>query len=150
MDSCEFSVNDVPGCVGALVDELPFLTTSHVRPYIVATLLHRGAVRPFEVMASLTPHCRISDLREGEWDPLDEEWCEGTRIEKLINEVLGEMVSEGLIRYNEESDLWILTAEKLSTIISWVASLGAKMPQHILLELSRDQIHRIPDYIKIG
>lgn len=149
MDSEHFSTCDVPGCVGALIDELPLLSTANVRPYAIATLLHRGAVRPEEIIASLTPHCRLSDLREGEWDPLDEEWCEGSRLEKLVNEVLGELVSEGTVRYNDESDLWVLTSNNLSAIISWVASLGARIPQHVLLELSRDQIQRIPEYIKL-
>ena len=149
MNTDELSLCDVAGCVGALDDDLPMLTTSHVRPYVIATLLHRGAVRPVEVMQSLTPHCRMDDLRIGEWDPLDEEWCEDTRLSKLVDEVLGELVSEGTVRYNEEQDLWVLTSKNLSTIISWVSSLGAKMPQHILLELSRDQRKRVPDYVPL-
>lgn len=136
-----------PGAV--LVDEMPLLTTAHVKPYIIAILLHRGAVREHEIAASLTPHCQMSDLKTGGWDPLEEEWCEGTRLEKLISEVLGEFVSEGILRYNESQDLWVLTGNHIPVIISWVASLGAKMPQHLLLELSRDQLSRIPDYIPI-
>jgi hypothetical protein len=141
--------NDFGGCVGTLVDEMPLLTTAHVRPYIIAILLHRGAIRPEEAVASISPHCSLDDLREGEWDPLEECWLEETRLEKLVNEVLGELVSERIVRYNEALDLWVLTGSQISTIISWVASLGARIPQHVLLELSRDQIKRIPDYIKI-
>lgn len=139
-----------PGCTGLLIDETPLLTTANVRPYVVATLLHRGAVRYQEILASLTPHCQTSDLRTGEWDPLDGEWCEGTRLEKLIDEVLGEFTSEGLVRYNEEQDLWVLTSKHISTVISWVAALGAKMPQHLLMEMSREQLSRIPDYIDVS
>lgn len=91
----------------------------------------------------------MSDLKTGGWDPLDGEWCEETRLEKLVDEVLGEFTSEGLVRYNEEQDLWVLTAKHISTVISWVAALGAKMPSHLLMEMSRDQICRIPDYIDI-
>lgn len=144
------SADRLAGCVGALIDDLPMLTTAHVRPYIVAILLHRGAVRPCEAIASISPHCRISDLRTGEWDPLDEEWCETTRLEKLVNEVLGELVCEGIVRYNDDQDLWVLTSNQLSTLIAWVSSLGARLPQHVLLDIGRDQIHRIPDSIPVS
>lgn len=149
MNISQQECSELSGAVGALIDDLPVLTTAQVRPYVIAILLHRGAVRPSEIAASLTPHCRQSDLKTGEWDPLDGEWCDSTRLEKLIDEVLGELVSEQIVRYNEEQDLWVLTANQVSTIISWVASLGAKMPQHVLLELSRDQIQRIPEYINL-
>jgi hypothetical protein len=131
------------------MDELPLLTTAHIKPYIVAILLHRGAVRDFEIINSLTPHCQTSDLKIGGWDPLEEEWCEGTRLEKLIDEALGEFVAEGVLRYNESRNLWVLTANDISVVISWVASLGAKIPQHLLLELSREQLIRIPNYIPL-
>ena len=136
-----------PGCVGALVDEVPLLTTAQVRPYVIATLLHRGAAKDSEIIGSLAPHCTSSDLKVGGWDPFDEDYCEGTRLEKLIHEVLGEFVSEGLVRYNDESDLWVLTTRNISKVISWVAALGGKMPQHLLMEMSREEISRLPDYI---
>lgn len=137
-------LEEAPGAVGPLIDDTPLMTTANVRPYVVATLLHRGAVRHSEIIASLTPHCRVDDLKVGGWDPLDEDWCEGTRLEKLVDEVLGEFVSEGLVRYNEAEDLWVLTPRDLPRIISWVAALGAKMPQHLLSEMSRQQIARLP------
>lgn len=144
-------INDIaPSSVGALVDDTPLLTAAHVRPYVIAILLHRGAVRSSEIIASLVPNCNTSDLKIGEWDPLDEEWCDSTRAEKLVDEVLGEFVSEGVVRYNESLDLWVLTANDISRVISWVAALGARMPQHVLLDLSRDQIKRIPDYIQLS
>lgn len=146
MDS--FSRENPPGCVGALVDDVPVLTTSQVRPYVVATLLHRGGARDSEIIASLVPHCCSDDLRVGGWDPFDEEYCEGTRLEKLVYEVLGEFVAEGLVRYNEKQDLWVLTTKDISKVVSWVAALGARMPHHLLMEMSREQINRLPDYIE--
>ena len=116
------------------------LTSAHVRPFVVAILLHRGAVRRHEVIASLVPHCCSDDLKEGGWDPLDNDYCEGTRLEKLVDEVLGEFVSEDMVRYNEDQDLWVLTVNSIPRVISWVTTLGAKMPQHLLMELSRQQI----------
>lgn len=139
----------IPSGVGLFFDETPLITTAQVRPYVIATLLHRGGVKYEEILASLTPHCNISDLKTGEWDPIDGEWIEErTRLEKLVDEVLGEFVAEGLLRYNESQDLWVLTASNISTIISWVAALGARMPQHLLMEMSREQICKIPSYIK--
>jgi len=137
-----------PGCVGALADEVPLLTTAQVRPYVVATLLHRGAAKDSEITGSLIPHCTSSDLKVGGWDPFDEEYCEGTRLEKLVYEVLGEFVSEGLVRYNDDLDLWVLTTRNISKVISWVAALGGKMPQHLLMEMSREEISRLPGYIQ--
>jgi hypothetical protein len=138
-----------PGCVGALIDEVPLLTTAQVRPYVIATLLHRGAAKDSEIISSLVSHCPSSDLKVGGWDPFDEEYCEGTRLEKMVNEVLGEFVSEGLVRYNEEQGLWVLTTGNIPKVISWVAALGAKMPQHLLMEMSREQLNRLPSYLEI-
>lgn len=132
---------------GALIDELPLLTTATIRPYIIATLLHRGAVKYGEILASVSPHCSTADLKVGGWDPVEEEWCEGTRLEKLIDEVLGEMVSDGTLRYNEESELWVLTASNLSKVISWAAALGARIPFHLMAELSKQQISRLPQSV---
>lgn len=121
------------------------LTTAHVRPFAVAIMLHRGAVRHHEIIASLVPHCQAADLKVGGWDPLDNDYCEGTRLEKLVDEVLGEFVAEGIARYNEEQDLWVLTANDLPTVISWVTALGARMPQHLLAEMSKQQFYRLPE-----
>jgi hypothetical protein len=139
----------IPGGVGPLMDELPTLTNAQVRPYVIATLLHRGAVKSEEITACLVSHCNSSDLKVGDWDPVDSEWCESTRLEKIVDEVFGELVAEGTVRYNEELNLWVLTSQNISKIISWVAALGARMPQHLLMELSREQIKRIPEYIDL-
>jgi hypothetical protein len=144
MNSFEI-LKEIPGAVGAFIDDLPLLTTAHVKPYVIAILLHRGAVRRDEVIASLTPHCRQDDLRVGAWDPLEGEYCEGTRLEKMVDEILGEFVYDGTLRYNEELDIWVLTTQHLPMVISWVASLGGKMPQHLLSELGREQIAKLPE-----
>lgn len=136
----------IPGFVGAFVDELPVLMAGHVRPYIIASLLHRGAVKSHEVLAAITPHCCMDDLKVGGWDPLDSEYCDGTRLEKLVNKVLNELMTEGLIRYNQKQDLWVLIPDNLTTIISWAATLGAPLPQHLLGEMSRQQIAKLPQY----
>ena len=133
-----------PGSVGAFIDDTPMLSSAHVRPFVVAILLHRGAVRYNEVISSLVPHCCTDDLKVGGWDPLDNDYCDGTRLEKLVDEVLGEFTAEGIVRYNEEQDLWVLTSKDIPKIISWVTALGARMPQHLLMEMSKQQILSLP------
>ena len=140
-------LTETPGSVGAFIDDQPLVTTAHVRPYVIAILLHRGAVCRHEIIASIAPHCNLDDLRVGGWDPLDGEYCDGTRLEKIIDEVLGEFVHDHILRYNEEQDLWVLTPNDLPLVISWVSSLGARMPQHLLADMSRQEIARLPDQV---
>ena len=137
-----------PGACGLLIDETPPIMASHVKPYVIAILLHRGAVKETEIVSCLIAHCNNEDLKVGGWDHLDDDYCDCTRLEKIVNEVLGEYVSEGILRYNEEQNMWVLTGAQISTIISWAAALGSKIPQHLSLELSRQQLNRIPEYIE--
>lgn len=134
---------------GTFLDEIPLMTVATVKPYVIATLLHRGGARPEEVISSIAPHCSTIDLRIGGWDPIEEDWCEGeaTRLEKLVEEVFGEMVSDKTLRYNESLDLWVLTANNLPLIISWCAALGARLPAHLLAELTKEQRLRLPDSV---
>lgn len=136
---------DLPGSVGAFIEEMPMITTAHVRPYVVAILLHRGAVHRHEVVSSVSPHCSVDDLKVGAWDPLEGDYCEGTRLERIIDEVLGEFVHDHILRYNDERDLWVLTTTRLPMVISWVAAVGGKMPQHLLSDMSRQQIAALPE-----
>lgn len=130
---------------GTLLDEIPLMTVATVKPYVISLLLHRGGARPSEVVNCIAPHCSTIDLRVGGWDPIEEDWCEGesTRLEKLVEEVFGEMVSDGTLRYNESLDLWVLTARNLPLIISWVAALGGRIPAHLLAELTKEQRFRL-------
>lgn len=138
---------EIPGSVGAFIDNLPLLTTAAVRPFVIATALHRGAVRPHEVLVAVTPHAPDVDLKVGGWDPVNEDWIEGdrTRLELLVDEVLGEMVAEGVLRYNEEGDKWVLTSADLPRVISWAAATGGRIPGHLLADLSRQEVARLPD-----
>jgi hypothetical protein len=129
------------GMVGALVDDIPPLLTAHIRPYVVAILLHRGAVRSGEVIACLIPHCSSDDIREGAWDEMIGDYREAGKVDELVDEILGEMTSEGLLRYSEELDLWILTPAATRKAISWAAETNGKMPNHLLMELGQGNIH---------
>lgn len=139
-NDCDF----VCGAVGTLIDELPLITHAHVKPYIVAILLHRGAVRFNEIISSISPHCAVVDLRVGAWDEIEN--CEiedKTRLELIVEEVLGEMVSSGMLRYNETHDLWVLSVGSnqcnLPKIMNWVSATDGQLPHHILLDLSKQQ-----------
>jgi hypothetical protein len=125
------------GCIGTLFQDVPSLQVAHIRPYVIAILLHRGAVRSEEVMACLIPHCSTDDIREGAWDELINDYRESSKAKELIDEVLGEMTIEGLIRYNKELDIWVLTPFATRKAISWVAETNGMMPYHLLVELSK-------------
>ena len=138
--------NFISGAVGPFIDDRPLLTHATVKPYIVAILLHRGAVSFGEVLAALTPHCADVDLKVGLWDDKENYQSDRSRLEHLVGEVLGEMVGTGILRYNEEQDIWVLSVgenrKNLPKIINWVAATGAQLPHHVLLEMSQDEIIR--------
>lgn len=122
-----------PGAVGPLIDELPMLTTAMIRPYIIAIVLHRGAVRRSEVYAALTPHCVMDDLKVGAWSCTENDWLDCTRMEWLVDQVLGEYVSDGILRYNEETDVWVAAEDSLRFWISKATELDASLPRHLVV-----------------
>lgn len=147
IEQCDF----VCGAVGPLIEDLPLVTHATVKPYIVAILLHRGAVRFNEIISSIAPHCPMIDLRVGVWDDIENcDIDDKTRLELITEEVLGEMVSSGLLRYNEEQDFWVLSVgannRNLPTIVNWVSATGGQLPHHILLDMSAKDLARLkPD-----
>lgn len=146
MESAKYN-NFVPGAVGPFFDDTPLITHSHIKPYVIAILLHRGAVRFNEIISSVSPHCAAIDLKVGAWDEIENCDIEDvTRLELLVGEVLGEMVNSKLLRYNDEQDLWVLSLgenrQNLPTFINWVASLGGQLPPHLLAEMSVTEITR--------
>lgn len=127
----------LPSAVGPFVDENPLLTHAHVRPYIIAILLHRGAVSFPEILTALSPHCAQIDLKVGAYGEFDDCDPDKSRLELITEEVLGEMVSEQILRYNEEKDIWVLSLgdnqKHLTTIISWTSTLGGQVPHHLFI-----------------
>lgn len=124
-----------PGTLGLLYDSVPQLTTADVKPFVWAILLFRKAVRKSEVVGSITPVCAHSELYSGWSDDLDHEDYR-TRLEWLVDEVLGDMTATGLLYYDEEDDLWILSADDkfLPTVIKAVAGIDGSLPQQYILE----------------
>ena len=134
MDSTETNKYYVSGSVGPFVDDRPLLTHAAVKPYVIAILLHRGAVCRFEVVSALVPHCAEYDLRCFDTDE--------PNVEIIVDEVLGQMVADGLLRHNSDKMTWVLTLgdnkKNLPTIINWVSTLGGALPKHLLYELAKN------------
>lgn len=127
-----------PGYVGPLFDETPKLTIADVKPFVWSVLLYRGAVKRREIVAALTPLCAHSELYRYWSDDLDEQ-DDRTRLEWLIDEVLGEMTAQTILRYSIDADLWVLelgeNQRHLPTIIKAVAGVDGSLPKHLLMEM---------------
>ena len=125
----------VPGTLGLLYDETPVMTTADIRPFVWAILLYRGAVRTSEVVGAVTPLCGHSELYSGWSEDLDLEDSR-TRLEWLIQEVLGDMTAEGLLRFSTKGDIWVLNSSDqfLPTVIKAVAGINGSLPSHYILE----------------
>ncbi|MFZ9326282.1 MAG: hypothetical protein ACO24H_02335 [Polynucleobacter sp.] len=127
--------HSIPGSVGEFKEVVPLTTTAMVRPYIVAILLHRGAVKRSDVIAAISPLCPIDDLKVGNWDPINlREMC-GTRLECVVDEALKGMSDNNVIQYNSKEDAYLMNPEKLTTIISWLTTLDARMPSRYIEEV---------------
>lgn len=124
-----------PGTVGLLFDETPELTTADVRPFVWAILLYRGAVSTHEVVGALTPLCGHSELYSGWSEDLDLEDTR-TRLEWLVQEVLGDMTANGLLRFSHKGDIWVLNSSDkfLPDVIKAVAGIDGSLPAHYILE----------------
>jgi hypothetical protein len=138
-----FSIEEAelaPGTLGLLMDETPRLTTADVKPFVWAILLYRGAVRAHEVVGALTPICAHAELYTG-WSAGLDDNDDRTRLEWLVDEVLGDMTAKGLLRYSSRADLWVLepgeNKRHLPTIIKAVAGIDGSLPKHLIMELER-------------
>lgn len=129
-----------PGTTGLLIDETPPLSTAHVRPFVWAVLLYRGAATVHEVVHAVSAICSTEDLKIANWDEADEE-DDRSWAEYCVESVLGEMVAEGLCRYNWDKDIWVLDVgankRNVPTVIAAVSTLNARMPQHFLLDMEQ-------------
>lgn len=124
-----------PGTLGLLYDDTPQLTTADVRPFVWAVLLFRGAVKRHEVVGAITPMCAHSELYSGFSEFLEDE-DDRTRLEWLVDEVLGDMVASGLLRYSMKADLWVLNSsdKHLPEVIKAVAGINGSLPQSYIAE----------------
>lgn len=102
--------------------EAPPVTGSIVKLYVMAMIGHRGAVSQAALVAILTPYCQANDTKVGGWDPDDNTWCEGTRLEKVIDSVLEAMATKGFLHYNEETKEWEATIQAFDNL--WLCNLS--------------------------
>ena len=135
-----FSIEEAeiaPGTVGVLMEDTPKLTTAHVRPFVWAILLYRGAVHSWEVVNALSAVCGVDNMRISDDYDLDEE---RTQAEISVDTVLAEMVLEGLLEYNEDKDIWVLrySPQATPTVIKAVAGVNGSMPKHYILEMGKE------------
>ncbi len=121
-----------PSAVGALIDDLPLASPATIRPYLIAIVLHRGAVAEHELVAALTPHCSMCDLKVGGWSTQDGAYLDETRLELVIGEVLGEFVQNGWLRYNEEQERWVAPPTAIRFWVTKATELNASVPMHLL------------------
>ena len=139
---------EAPGYTGLLIDDTPMLTLAHVRAFVWPILLYRGAVRPCEVVAAISAVCSVEDLKTGAWDALEGDYSDRSRVEILVDEVMGEMISSGLCRYNEDQDIWVLSMGRnrinVHKVINVVTALDAALPHHLLADMSMDEKNRLP------
>jgi hypothetical protein len=117
--------------VGALIDDLPLIVPANVRPYLIAIVLHRGALAKHELVAALTPHCSMCDLKVGGWSSLEADYSDSTRLETIVDEVLGEFVAQRLLRYNEES--LSLNAYLLTLVLPWLFAINISFGQGLVI-----------------
>lgn len=129
----EHEAEMAPGTVGLLWDETPELTVAHVRPFVWAILMYRGACRPSEVEAAIAQVCSVEELKTELYDDGDEEL---TRVEYLVGQVMAEFIAEGLCRYNFDKDIWVLTASNVTKLINVATAVDGTLPKHVLQEVA--------------
>lgn len=134
------SRSDIPGALGPFLDNCPLVTHANIRPYIIAILLHRGAVRISEVLAALVPHCYHGELKSGELiEGMNPDSADKTRLEILVEQVLAEMQASKMLIHYRKSGTWVLSAlggcDNLPRIISWVTSMNSQLPRSITSEI---------------
>ena len=122
-----------PGTTGVLVEDVPKLTTAIVRPFVWSILMFRTGVQSWEVVNSLSAVCSVEDMKIHDEDEDDRTWAE-----ICVDTVLAEMLVEGLLRYNEEKDTWVLdyAPENVPTVIKAVSGVNGSMPKNFLLDMA--------------
>ena len=118
----------IPGSVGEFREDIPLTTVAIVRPYIVAILLHRGRMRLHEVVTAMVPLCPMDDLKAG-WDSFEMKEISGTRLEHVVGQAIEGLQDNGIIMYDSRREAYFMNPEKLTTIISWLTTLDARMPR---------------------
>lgn len=117
---------DVPP--GSVWDEPPRLTLAQIRPYAVAVLMHQGSLTKAALEATLVPHCNIDDLKVGGVDPFDGVEYDGTRLEKLVEQIIQEMAAEKTIAYSAATCCWVFAPQAVHRALRWAIGLNCALP----------------------
>jgi len=125
-------LESIPGSLGEFENEQPMILPADARPYVIAILLHRGSVTLSDAVASISPHCEIDDLKVGAWNPLTQDYCDGTRLEAVIDFVLQALLNDGVVDYDESTETWSLVPGEITKIIAWVTTLDASLPVSLI------------------
>ena len=78
----------------------------------------------------------MEELKVELYDDGDEEL---TRVEYLVGQVMAEFIAEGLCRYNDEKDIWVLTAKDVTKLINVATAIDGQLPKHVLQEFANGQ-----------
>lgn len=131
---------DIPGYCGPLADDRPRVTHARARPLLWGILLWCGGVRREELLASMAHLCPVDDTRLGVFDALYGDLDEDrSRLELVVDEVLGEEVANGRLRYRADG-LYVLTLKATQLSISLACQLNAQLPDHLLTEQVQNQL----------
>jgi hypothetical protein len=122
---------------GSVLDDPPRLTLAALRPYAVALLLHKGWLSVEELAATLTAHCNIEDLKVGGTDPFDGVEYDGTRLERLIEQAIDELVAQGILQHSKATQNWVPTPRGIGRFTRWAAVLNAVLPAGILMYIQQ-------------
>ena len=49
---------------------------------------------------------------------------------------MAEFIAEGLCRYNQEKDMWVLTANNVTKLINVATAVDGQLPRHVLQEFA--------------
>ena len=108
--------------------EPPDLSLADIRPYCISILMHKGYLVRHEIVSTLTCHCNLDDLRIGGVDPSDGLEYDGSRLEKLADQFIGEAVNSGLLEWSESKQAWILGPSHSGRCLQWAIALNTSMP----------------------
>ena len=124
-----------PGTLGLLYDETPELTTADIRPFIWAIRALPWSSQEVRDHWRHNALCGHSELYSGWSDDLTQK-DDRTRLEWLVDEVLGDWTACRSVALQYEGDLWVLNSSDrhLPEVIKVVAGTNGSLPANYIME----------------
>jgi hypothetical protein len=116
------------------------MTLAALRGYAIALIMHKGHLKEHELVSTVVGQCCLDDLKVGGIDLFDGQEYDGTRLEKLIDQLTAELESNGLLVYSEPLVAWVPNSAKLGAFVKWSAALNCDLPDSIKVYV-RDALH---------